>query len=153
MRIDIAPPRQWSFSTLYPLLIGDINAGNHLAAERMLPIAIEAQMRLFRRLGFIGALRSDRLAGVRYVMADAGLQFRREARYGDTLEVRVGVGELGRVSVDLIHELRVVRVDDEPVLPVSIALVKTALVFLDADSGATTEVPEAFQAALAGLSS
>ena len=95
MRIEIPTPESWLFTLEYPVLLADVNH-THLAAVSVLPIATEVQMRLFRQLGFPEALSSDRLAGACYIMADAGLVFRSEAYYGDLLQVKVGLGDVGR---------------------------------------------------------
>jgi len=137
MRIEIPTPESWLFTTEYPVLLADVNH-THLAAVSVLPIATEVQMRLFRQLGFPEALSSDRLAGACYIMADAGLVFRSEAYYGDLLQVKVGLGDVGRCSVDLIYQLDNARSGQV------VALVKTALVFLDRGTRRPTAVPTAF---------
>lgn len=70
----------------------------------------------------------------------AGWQWRRcsEAYYGDLLQVKVGLGDVGRCSVDLIYQLDNARSGQV------VALVKTALVFLDRDTRRPTAVPTAF---------
>jgi acyl-CoA thioester hydrolase len=73
----------------------------------------------------------------RVIIARAECDYRAPAHFGDELEVRVAVGEIGRSSFTLEYEI--VRVGDEA----RIAVGKTVMVSFDYDKGSPVPLPAA----------
>ena len=51
-RKTITLPAQFIFSSEYRVLYSDVNSANHLGADRVLPIAMETQLRFINHLGY-----------------------------------------------------------------------------------------------------
>jgi acyl-CoA thioester hydrolase len=72
----------------------------------------------------------------RVIIARAECDYRSPAHFGDELEVRVGVGEIGRSSFTLIYDI-VHIVSDRP-----IASGKTVMVSYDYETGSSVPLPD-----------
>jgi acyl-CoA thioester hydrolase len=81
----------------------------------------------------------------RVIIARAECDYRSQARFGDELEVRVGVGEIGRSSFTLTYEI--VQVANDRL----VATGKTVMVSYDYDKGSSTPLPDATRSLLEGL--
>jgi acyl-CoA thioester hydrolase len=79
------------------------------------------------------------------IIAHAECDFRSPAHFGDELEVRVGIGEIGRSSFTLVYEI--VDAATERL----VATGKTVMVSYDYEKGASTPLPEATRALLGQL--
>jgi acyl-CoA thioester hydrolase len=71
----------------------------------------------------------------RVIIAHAECDYRAPAHFGDELEIRVGIGEIGRSSFSLVYEI--VKVGGERV----IATGKTVMVSYDYEKGASMPLP------------
>ena len=78
----------------------------------------------------------------RVIIARAECDYRAPAHFGDELEVRVGIGDIGRSSFTLLYEI--VQVGSERL----IATGKTVMVSYDYEKGASTPLPEATRSLL-----
>ena len=83
----------------------------------------------------------------RVILARAECDYRAPAHFGDELEVRLKVGEIGRSSFVLAYEI--VAVQTERV----IATGKTVMVSYDYDASKSVPLPDATRVLLAGLQS
>jgi acyl-CoA thioester hydrolase len=81
----------------------------------------------------------------RVIIARAECDYRSLAHFGDELEVRVGIGEIGRSSFTLIYDI-VHIVGDR-----LIASGKTVMVSYDYEKGEPTPLPAATRSLLEGL--
>jgi acyl-CoA thioester hydrolase len=81
----------------------------------------------------------------RVIIARAECDYRSPAHFGDELEVRVTIGEIGRSSFTLIYDI-VQVVSDRLV-----ASGKTVMVSYDYDKGQSTPLPDATRSLLEGL--
>ncbi len=77
------------------------------------------------------------------ILARAEIDFRRPARYGDLLEIRIGVAAIGRTS--FTYEYEIVDQDGNMV-----ATAKTILVAYDYAAGRPVPVPDDVRALLSG---
>jgi acyl-CoA thioester hydrolase len=75
------------------------------------------------------------------ILARAEIDFRRPARYGDMLEVRIGVAAVGRTSFAYEYEIA----DDAGNL---VATAKTVLVMFDYEANKPVPVPDEIRAQL-----
>ena len=81
----------------------------------------------------------------RVIIARAECDYRSQAVFGDELETRMTIGELGRSSFTLRY--RIVQVKDERV----VAEGSTVMVAFDYGAGRSIPLPEATRALLEGL--
>ena len=136
-RTVIEFPDQYQYSTDYAVLIGDINSANHLGADKIFSIMIEAQMRFLAHLGYA---QSTEIEGVGYIMGDTEFIFKSEAVYGDQLQIDVAACEFATKSFELRY-----RISNKSTQAI-VALVKAGMVFIDYATGKTCAVPPTFKA-------
>src|SRR5688572_16211911 len=89
--------------------------------------------------GFRSEQQAPDLPGV--ILARAEIDYRKPARYGDVLEVQIGLGGIGRTSFTYDYEI----------LDVSgglVAAAKTVMVMYDYSAGRPVPVPDAIRAKL-----
>lgn len=108
----------------------DCDPFGHVNNARYLTYLEQARIDLWRRqLGWLAGQRQpDGRRGHAFILARAEVDFRAQARYGDTLEVRMSLGNFGRTSLG--YEYEVVRVSDGEV----VAKAKTVQVWFDYDA-------------------
>lgn len=135
-RKSIDLPQHFLFETQYDVLYSEVNAANHLGADRVLPIAMEAQLRFIRSLGYSDAIAFED-AGL--VMGHSEVVYLSEAYYGDKLRIRLAPDNFSRKSFDLVYQIINVDRDNE------LARVVTTLLFVDAITKRVIEVPQAFR--------
>jgi len=102
-RIKISLPDHFSFSTLIPIRITDINYGNHVGNDTFLSLIHEARMQ------FLGQHNYTELqfAGVGLIMADVAIEFKRELVYGDTVKVHVTATAFDKLGFDIFYKITV----------------------------------------------
>lgn len=133
-RVKIDLPDTWHFQTDMTVCIGDINYGNHLSNDAVLRLAHEARMRFLQNFGYS----EMNIDGAGLIMADAAIQFKNQAFYGDVLCVHVAVTEIGRAGFTLIYLFE--RLSDGA----QIARVKNGMVFYDYEQQGVANTPPAF---------
>jgi acyl-CoA thioester hydrolase len=134
-RIKLTLPPTFLFSTKIRVRITDINYGNHLGNDAVLSLMHEARMQFLQSAGYSELS----LAGVGLIMADAAIEFKAEAFYGETLTAYVTASDFSRVGFDLFYKL--VKEDDKTV----VALAKTGMVCFDYEKRKVTAVPPEVQ--------
>jgi len=143
-RNRIPLPDRFPFTTSIPVRITDINYGNHLGNDKVLTLAHEARVRFLASLGY-GEM--DIGGGAGLIMASAELEFRSEVRYGDDLQVSVGVMNLSRSAFGMLYVFRTSREGQEKLA----AVVSTGMVCFDYGKGRVVSMPESFKDALVRL--
>tara|TARA_R110002049_G_scaffold232354_3_gene404912 strand:+ start:9749 stop:10204 length:456 start_codon:yes stop_codon:yes gene_type:complete len=134
-RKTITLPTAFIFSSEYRVLYSDVNSVNHLGADRVLPIAMETQLRFINHLGYDNATAFED-AGL--IMAYSEVQYLAEAKYGDELLVELAVDNLREKSFELVYRISNQRRDCE------MARVVTTLLFFDYQKSCVVPVPSAF---------
>ena len=81
----------------------------------------------------------------RVILARAECDYRAPARFGDELEVRLNVGDIGRSSFVLLYEIASVGTDQP------IASGRTVMVSYDYEAGKSVPLPEETRALLVGV--
>jgi len=132
--IDI--PETFHFETDYRVVYSDINAANHLAADRILPIALEAQFRFIKNLGYSDAIVFED-AGL--IMVHSETEYKSESFHDDVLNVSVAVTELKGKSIELFFLIANKGTQAET------ARVRATLLFFDYKEQKVTQVPEGFK--------
>jgi acyl-CoA thioesterase FadM len=133
----LALPERFIFTTHYDVLYTDVNSANHLGAERLLSIAMEAQLRFIRQLGHSDAIVFEE-AGL--IMAHAETAYLAEADYGDRLKVELGVREIEEKSFQFVYRI------SKDASALEVARVATTLLFFDYQQRRVVPVPTAFKA-------
>ena len=123
------------FSTTYKVVYSDINAANHLGADRVLPIALEAQFGFVRSLGYEDAVVFEN-AGL--IMANSQIDYLSEARYGDKLTIDLDVTIASDKSLDFIYSITDTGTGNE------VARVKTLLLIFDYGAKKVSTIPQGF---------
>ena len=100
-RIKIDLPEAFPFSISIPIRITDLNYGNHVGNDTVLSLIHEARMQFLLQYGYT----EMQFAGVGLIMADAGVEFKNELFYGDTVIVSVTCAALSKVSFELYYKL------------------------------------------------
>ena len=122
-RIKIDLPEAFSYSVSIPVRISDINYGGHVGNDAILSLIHEARMQFLKQLGYT----EMEFAGVGLIMADAGIEFKKELFYGDNVIVSVACAGFSKVSFDIYYKLEKAA-DDKNIL---VAIAKTGMVCFD----------------------
>jgi YbgC/YbaW family acyl-CoA thioester hydrolase len=133
-RIKIELPDQFSFSTIIPVRITDLNYGGHVGNDTVLSIIHEARVQFLQHYGY----EELNMAGVGLIMSDVGIEFKQELFYGDKIKASVTANDFSKVSFDLYYKLEKER-EDKTVL---VATAKTGMVCYDYGKKKVAAVPE-----------
>lgn len=133
-KIKITLPESFNFSTEIAVRIGDVNYGGHVGNDAILSIIHEARLQFLKHHSYSEL----DLSGVSLIMADVGIEFKKEAFYGDTIIASVAADDFQRVSFDLIYKLEKM-IDDKRVI---IAIAKTGMVCFDYQNRRICAIPE-----------
>lgn len=104
-RIKILIPESFSFSTIIPVRITDINYGNHLGNDSFLSLIHEARMQFFKQYGYTEL----QFAGVGLIMADVAIEFKHEVLYGDAVTIYVTANGFDKLGFDIFYKIIVVK--------------------------------------------
>ena len=133
-RIKIELPEKFTFSTDIEVRITDINYGGHVGNDRLLSIIHEARVRFLNSFGYSEL----DCGGAGLIMSDAGIEFKNELFYGETVIASVTAGSISKVAFDIFYKLEKKKGDS----PVLIALAKTGMVCYDYRGKKIIPVPE-----------
>jgi len=117
--------------------IGDINYGNHVGNDAFVSLIHEARLQWLLQNNFS----EINAGGTGLIMADLGIEYKKEAYYGEEILIEIGTGEIARVSFELYYQLSTER-NQEKVL---LAKAKTGMVCYNYDLKKTVSVPESLQ--------
>jgi len=132
MRIELSFPDKIIYTTQLDVRVSDLNYGNHLGNDSILSLVHEARMRFLLYAGYS----EMNVEGIGLIMADAGIQFKSEAFYGEVISVEIAIKDIERVSFDLYYRLKC----DERI----VAIVKTGMLFFDYENRKIKSVPAGF---------
>jgi len=104
-RIKIELPEKFSFETIIPIRITDLNYGNHVGNDAFVSILHEARVQWLKGEGYTEL----NFAGAGLIMSDLVIEFKNESFYGDIVEVCIYAGETSRVSFELYYQLSAAR--------------------------------------------
>lgn len=130
-RVKLQLPETFSFSTEIPVRITDINYGGHVGNDSVLSLLHEARMQFLLHYGYT----EMDLSGVGIIMADAAIEFKGEAFYGDVLTAYVTAEAFSRIGFDLYYKL--VNGNSETV----VVLAKTGIICFDYEKRKVVSVP------------
>ena len=134
-RIEIAAPAAYVFTTDIPIRIGDINRGRHLAHDAALSIMEEARVRFLRSLGYA----DESIDGASFIVVDAGIIYKKQGSYGQTLRVDIALADFSRKGCDIIFRISDAESGEEMVRG------KTGVLFFNYRDQKVVAVPESFR--------
>ena len=134
-RIKIQLPEHFSFSTVIPVRITDLNYGGHVGNDNILSLIHEARVQFLKQYGYT----EMKFEGTGLIMSDVGIEFKSELFYGDEITAYVTAKDFSRVGFDLYYKL--VKRTDETV----IVIAKTGMICYDYDKKKVARVPEGAQ--------
>ncbi len=135
-RIEIALPKDFVFSTDIPIRIGDINRGRHLAHDAVLSIMEEARVQFMKSIGYP----QENIDGVSFITVDAGVIYKKQGFYGQTLRVDIAVTDFSRRGCDIVYRISNAETGEEMVRA------KNGMLFFNYREQKVATVPEAFRA-------
>ena len=141
-RIKIDIPVKVMATCLIPVRIADINYGNHVGNDAFVSIIHEARMQWLQKYGYTEL----NIEGIGLIMSDLVIEFKNESFYGDVVEVKLGAGDVSRVSFVLYYQLIATR-NNENIL---LANAKTGMVCYDYPVKKVAPIPEALKTILSG---
>jgi acyl-CoA thioesterase FadM len=104
-RIKIAQLDHYSFSVDIPVRISDLNYADHVGNDSFLSIMHDARMLYLISRGFS----EMNVEGLGLIMADAGVEYKAQMKYGDLVTVEVGLDDFSSVGFDVYYRLSVLR--------------------------------------------
>jgi acyl-CoA thioester hydrolase len=119
-RIKIDLPEHFSFTTVIPIRITDLNYGNHVGNDTVLSIMHEARVQFLQHHRY----KELDLAGVGLIMSDVAIEFKSEIFYGDIIKASVIASEFSRVGFDIFYRLEK-QTDGKDII---VAIAKTGMV-------------------------
>ena len=137
-RIKINLPENFTFTTSIQVRITDINYGGHVGNDAILSLIHEARIQYLNQLGFSEL----EFGGVGLIMADAGIEFRNELFYGDTVIVSVACAELSKVSFEIYYKLEKILSQIQDKKRIIVATAKTGMVCYDYSNKKIAAIPE-----------
>jgi acyl-CoA thioester hydrolase len=131
-RVKVPVPDLFSFSTLIPIRINDLNYGNHVGNDSILSLIHEARVQFLKH----HQLSELHFGGVGLIMADVAIEYKAELFYGDVLKVYVTANDFSAVGFDLVY--RLVKNEEETV----VAMAKTGMVCYDYANKKVAKIPQ-----------
>jgi acyl-CoA thioester hydrolase len=133
-RIKIDLPQNFSFTTVIPVRITDINYGNHVGNDAILSIIHEARMQFLKRSGYTEL----QFAGAGMIMSDVGIEFKNELFYGDQIIASVAATDFTKIAFEIYYKLE----KEENGNRMFVASAKTGMVCYDYDRKKIVPIPE-----------
>lgn len=131
-RTKIELPELFSFSTVIPIRITDINYGGHVGNDTVLSLLHEARMQFLKHHQFS----EMNFAGSGLIMSDVTIEFKKEVFWGDALKAYITISNISRIGFDVFYKL--VKNEDEHL----VAIAKTGMLCYDYNSKKIVSVPE-----------
>ena len=133
-RVKIELPEKFSFETIIPIRITDLNYGNHVGNDTILSILHEARVQYLRNYD----LEELDFAGVGLIMNDVAVEFKNEIFYGERIIASVTVSDISKFSFDVYYKLEKEN-NDKRIL---VALAKTGMVCYNYSAKKVAAVPK-----------
>lgn len=143
-RLLVELQENFIYSINYKVLYSDINGANHVGADRILPIALEAQLSFTKHLGYEDAIFFEDIG---LIMVNSQIDYLSETHYGAELRVDMAVEFVSDKAMDLIYRLWNITTDKET------ARVKARMLFFDYQKEKPASIPRSFRDGVAGLKS
>ncbi len=139
-RIKIDLPEKFVFSTEIPILIKDINRGNHMSFDTLLPMMEETRIRFMNSIGH----REETADGASFIVADVAVIYKKQGRYGQVLKLELALADFSSKGCDFVFRISDAKTGEE------IARSKMGILFFDYSQQKVVPVPEKFRERFAG---
>jgi acyl-CoA thioester hydrolase len=140
-RIEINLPEKFLFSTEVPIRISDINRGRHLAFHMVLSFTEEARTRFWKFLGYS----EENMNDVALIVSDAGIIYKKQGFYGQTLKIEVGLADFHTKGCDMIFRMSNLETGEE------MFRAKTGMLFFNYQQQKVVSIPDDFKRRVAAL--
>jgi acyl-CoA thioesterase FadM len=137
-RIRIDLPEHFAFKTSIAIRITDLNYGGHVGNDKVLSLIHEARVQFLTQLGYS----EFAFAGAGLIMADAGIEFKNELFYGETVIISVACTNYKKVSFDIFYKLEKVSGDESTAKNTRVANAKTTMACYDYANKKIISIPE-----------
>lgn len=141
-RIKIPQLSHYPFSVDIPVRISDLNYADHVGNDSFLSIMHDARMLYLMSRGYS----EMNVEGFGLIMADAGVEYKAQLKYGDVVKVEVGLDDFSSVGFDVYYRLTVLRNDQHKIA----ALGKTGMVLFDFQAQKMAPISDELKARLIG---
>ena len=135
-------PETFAFSTLLAIRITDLNYGAHVGNDTILSLIHETRMQWLLNLGYTSELSIE---GIGLIMADAGIEFKSELFYGDTVIASVAAVEFSKIGFELVYQLE----KETSGTRKAVAFARTGMICYDYEKKKIVGVPEEAKGKLA----
>ncbi|MDB5199989.1 MAG: thioesterase [Chitinophagaceae bacterium] len=132
VKIDL-PEKFFNISIKIPVRITDINYGDHVGNDSLVAIIHEARMQFLQHYGFTEL----DIEGIGLIMSDLTVEFKNESFYKDIIEIKIGRGEISKVSFEFFYKLTTSRKNEE----IIIANAKTTMVCYNYELKKVVSIP------------
>ena len=139
-RIKIELPEKFVFSTEITILINNINRGNHLSYDSLLPMMEETRIRFMRSLGY----QQENVNGAAFIVADVAVVYKKQGRHGQVLKLEIAPVDFSKSGLDLVFRITDRDSGEE------IARSKMGVLFFDYRQQKVVAVPDEFKQRFAG---
>ena len=141
-RIKIELPDKFPFTTSIPVRITDINYSGHAGNDSILSMIHEARMQFLASYGY----KELDLEGVSMIMADVGIEYKKELFYNELVFASVAASGFSKVGFDIYYKFEKIHsypdvyrdVDDKRII---VAIAKTGMVCFDYEKKKITSIP------------
>jgi acyl-CoA thioesterase FadM len=144
-RIELTFPQPVVFTERLGLRTTDMSPAGHLGFDQLVRLVHHALNRFFDHCGL--PIRGGK--GISYIVKDLAVVYQGEAHAGETIEVKLGVGDHGKKWVELYFQV-CRQADNGPGDMVEVATVKLAVICFDYAGRAAVPFPEAVRKEILG---
>jgi acyl-CoA thioester hydrolase len=100
-QVKLELPNEFSFSTIIPIRITDLNYGGHVGNDTVLTLFHEARMQFLTHYG----ASEMNFGGAGLIMRNVAIEFKKEIFYGDAIKVYVTLANFSKVSFDVFYKM------------------------------------------------
>ena len=127
-------PEKFSFETIIPIRITDLNYGAHVGNDTVLSILHEARVQFLENFGY----EEFNFGGLSLIMSDVAIQFKSEIFYGERLIASVVAQEFSRSTFEVYYKLEK-EIDNGKT---TVVLAKTGMVCYNYSTKKIAAIPE-----------
>ena len=132
-RVKIELPEKCIATFTIPVRITDVNYGNHLGNNSLVEIIHEARVQFLQQHNFTEL----DAGGTALIMSELIVEFKNESFYKDILEVKIFIGELSKVSFEILYSISALRNNSSTI----VANAKTSIVCFNYDEKKVKPMP------------
>ena len=133
-RTKIELPEKFSFETIIPIRITDLNYGNHVGNDTILSILHEARVQWLEHFEY-GELN---FGGLGLIMSDVVIEFKNEIFYGEKIIASVAASEFSKFAFEVYYKLE----KESPDKRILVVSAKTGMVCYDYSAKKIAAIPE-----------